>query len=117
MSKYAELLGLLQEDIEKIVEKRMEERVADVITVLMPSVLEHVANSIQILSSPANTGNYDPTLKDLQFTMQTQPGHTRYIGIPFTVIDKYANDIKWRKLDDAFGHLKQRISILEKLNT
>lgn len=117
MSKYAELLGLLQEDIEKIVEKRMEERVADIITVLMPSVLEHVANSIQLLSSPANTGNYDPTVKDLQFTIETQPGHTRYIGIPFTVVNKYDHDIKWRALDDAFGQLKQRVSILEQPNT
>lgn len=117
MSKYAELLELLKEDIDQIVEKRMEESMGRIVEALMPNILEHVANSIQILSSPANTGSYDPTLKDLQLTMQTQPGHTRYISIPFTVVNKYDHDIKWRALNDAFGQLAHRVSTLEQPST
>lgn len=113
MSKYAELLGLLQEDIEKIVEKRMQDRVADIIETLMPSILEHVANHLNIYQGPVDGGQYHPELNKLQLVMTFGNGSVQYIGAPFNTIDVgHYNNKQLQRTNDA-NAFDYRISQLE----
>lgn len=117
MSKYAELLGLLKEDIEQIVEKKVEERMAtrmhELIEVMMPSVLEHVANNLDFYQSPLDGGVYAPYLTKTQLVMKTGEGTVQYISRPFTCIEPSHYATKKYNDSNLMDYLDSRISLLE----
>lgn len=113
MTKYSELREILKEDIHEIVEQEIALRLHTVIQALMPSVLEHVANSLEVCKSPAASNYYEPSLETAQLAIHTEPGHTRYVSVPFTTVNQHYYATKWNSVDQEFIRLQNRIHNLE----
>lgn len=112
MSALQQLRELLQPDIEQMVEKRLEERLPGIIEVLMPSILEHVANSLSVVTTLSH-GVHTPSLRTAQLVMDITPGFPITVGNSFNVIDKHFYNAKWENINDELFRLQQKLANLE----
>lgn len=110
MSKYTELREILKEDIEAIVEQRLAERMQSIIESLMPSILEHVANSFRMHTHHLYS---DQTIKTHQIVMQTGTGTTRTIGEHMVTINQYEYEQSRKDNLAAYQTLNIRLQNLE----
>lgn len=113
MSKYSELLGLLKEDVDKMVEQRVAERMESIIEALMPSILQHVTNNIDLYQGPLDDGAYIPELNKMQFVMKTDVGTVQYISRPFITVDAANYNHKQLMRTNDINTINYRISELE----
>ena len=124
MSALQELRKLLRPDIEEMVEDRLKERLPSIIEALMPSILQHVADSMQIHHHGLNrhqavqSGNnsYEimkPEMDYMHLQIRTGPGTIKHIGSAFTVLDQQKYGARIEYIYQHIRDVQDRIQLLE----
>ena len=112
MSALQKLRDLIKPDIEEIVEQRIAERIPSIIEALYPSIMEHVANNLQLVNhgSSVYDGSPKQELNAVSLQIRIGPGAVKYLGAAINTLDGHHYT---QRINALYAHIEQ---LREKIN-